>query len=188
MSNAECRENSLASASNPAGENLLPAEQAAALSGVIKQIMGPVIEAMAKMLEHNTQALDQLAATQTVQNDRLEALERQIRLNTPVTPQQVRYFNDAIKARARDLLFKREIEDVKAVRRLGNAIRKSVLARYGVGALHEIPKHEYSVAMSQIGMWSDALQVRDVVREVRERHENENPAMPFPEQAAGADG
>ena len=47
--------------------------------------------------EHNAQALEQLAGAQKVQNDRLEALEKQIRLNTLVTPQQVRYMNDAIR-------------------------------------------------------------------------------------------
>lgn len=142
-------------------------EQAQALPLLIRQMMGPIVETMSKLLEHNAQALEQLAGAQKVQNDRLEALERQIRLNTPVTPQQVRFMNDAIRGRARELLIKREIEDTGMIRRLGNAIRKSVLARYGVSALHEIPKHEYPVAMNQIAMWNDALLIRDCVRSAR---------------------
>ena len=137
------------------------------VADVVKQVLTPIVGALTEILKHNTQALDQLAATQTVQNDRMEALEKQIRLNTPISQGQVKYLNDAIKKRARELLMKREIEDAKAVRKLGNAIRKSVLARYGIATMHEIPKHEYTVAMSQIGMWSDALCVMDVVREYR---------------------
>lgn len=147
-------------------------EQAQALPALIQQMMGPIVETMSKLLEHNAQALEQLAGTQKVQNDRLEALERQIRMNTPVTPQQVRFLNEAIRGRARELLSKREIEDAQAVRRLGSSIRRSVLVRYGVSALSEIPKHEYMVSMSQIVMWNDALLVRDCVRAARAREED----------------
>ena len=171
------------------GETPLPMltpEQAKALPLLIEQMMGPIVETMSKLLEHNAQALEQLAGAQKVQNDRLEALEKQIRLNTLVTPQQVRYMNDAIRARSRDLLFKREVEDARA-KRLGNAIRKSVLARYGISALHEIPKHEDSVAMSQISMWSDALVIRDHVKEARERYETEQAALDGIERPADMD-
>lgn len=141
-----------------------------ALPLVIQQVLGPVMESIAKLMQQNTEAIEQLAASQKVQSERMEALEKQIRLNTLVTPQQVRYLNDAIRAKARELLDKRELSDDKtAIRKLGNSIRKSVLSRYGVAALYEIPKHEYSVAMNQIKMWMDALQVRDVVKEARAR-------------------
>lgn len=172
------------------GETPLPMltpEQAKALPLLIEQMMGPIVETMSKLLEHNAQALEQLAGAQKVQNDRLEALEKQIRLNTLVTPQQVRYMNDAIRARSRELLFKREVEDARAIKRLGNAIRKSVLSRYGISALHEIPKHEYSVAMSQISMWSDALVIRDHVKEARERYETEQAALDGIERPADMD-
>ena len=152
--------------------NNLPAlsqEQAQMIPVLIQHMMGPLIEAMGQMLKNNTDALNQLAATQQIQADRMEALEKQIRLNTLVTPQQVKYINEAIRARARELLDKRGVDDRKAVTKLGNALRKSLLARYGVGALHEIPKHEYSVAMILVGMWNDMLAVRDIVKEFRER-------------------
>lgn len=154
--------------------NNLPAltqEQAQMIPVIIQQMMGPLVEAMGKMLENNTHALNQLAATQQIQADRLEALEKQIRLNTLVTPQQVKYINDAIRARARELLDKRGVDDKKAVTKLSSAVRKALLARYGVAALHDIPKHEYSVAMHLVSMWNDMLTVRDVVKEARERCE-----------------
>lgn len=145
------------------------------LGTVIADLMRPVMQTVGKLLENNTAALEQLSAAQSVQNDRLEALEKQIRLQTPVTGKQVSYLNDAIRAKARELLDKRGVDNAKAITRLGNQIRKAVLSRYGIGCLREIPKHEYNVAMQQIGMWSDVLTVRDVVKwaeEVSKTHEN----------------
>lgn len=107
----------------------------------------------------------QFAATLSLINDRMAAIEKQIRLNTLVTPTQVRFLNSAIRARARELLLKRGAEDCgKAGLYLSNRIRKAVMMRYGVSALYEIPKHEYPVALSQINTWNDALCVRDVLK------------------------
>ena len=139
------------------------------IGDVIAELIRPVMQTIGKMLENNTAALEQLSAAQTVQNDRLEALEKQIRLQTPVTGKQVTYLNDAIRAKARLLLDKWEIDDKKAVTKLGNAIRKAVLSRYGIANLREIPKHEYNVAMTQIDIWNDALTVRDIVKDARNR-------------------
>lgn len=142
------------------------------VSAAITEIMRPVIQSMGKLLQQNAEALERLAASQAVQNNRLEALEKQIRLQTPVTAKQTQYLNDAIRTKARELLDKRELSGDKwAVTKLGNAIRKDVLARYGVAGLREIPRHEYQVAMNQVGMWSNALVIRDVVKEARERAE-----------------
>lgn len=151
---------------NTALSTLTP-EQAEIIPAVIQQVLGPVLTQMTELMRNNTEALAQMAAAQQVQSNRMEALERQIRLNTLVTPQQVRYINDGIRARARELLDKRAVDDDKATRKLGNIIRKSVLSRYGIAALHEIPKHEYSVAMNHVSTWNDMLCVRDVVKEVR---------------------
>lgn len=153
---------------NHALSSLTP-EQAQIIPAVIQQVLGPVMTQMTELLRNNTEALNQLANAQQLQADRMAALEKQIRLNTLVTPQQVRYINDAIRARARELLDKRGVDDEKAIRKLGNVIRKGVLARYGVAALHEVPKHEYSVAMNQVSTWNDMLCVRDAVKEARGR-------------------
>ena len=139
------------------------------LSGVVKELLQPVMQSMAKILENNTAALEQLSSAQSVQNDRLEALERQIRLQTKVDSKQASYLNNAIRQRSRELLAKREIEDKKAVTKLANHIRKAVLARYGISSLRDVPKHEYTVAMQQIEIWNNALLVGDVVKDARER-------------------
>ena len=150
-------------------ELMVTPEQAQMMPALIQQMMGPLVEAMGKLLEHNTRALEQIAATQQLQADRLEALERQIRLNTLVTPQQVRYLGDAIRKQARAMLDKRGIEDKQAISKLSAAIRKDLLSRYGIAAMHDLPRHEYSVAMNMISLWNNMLTVRDVVKEARER-------------------
>lgn len=162
------------------------AEVNAELGQVIREMLSPVMESMAKFMQNNTEALERLAAAQKMQSDRMEALEKQIRLNTLVTPTQVRYLNDAIRKHARELLAKKELDDdVKAIKTLGNAIRKSIISRYGTASLREVPKHEYSVAMQQIDTWNDMLLLRDVMKEARNRHES---ALPDAEPAAGVDG
>lgn len=158
-------------------EELIPVQENAimvdpnALGEIITELIRPVMQTIGKLLESNTAALEQLSAAQSIQNDRLEKLELQIRLQTPVTSKQVTYLNDAIRARSRELLDKKGIDDKKAITRLGNAIRKAVLSRYGISGLREIPKHEYGVAMSQIGMWNDVLTVRDIAQEAKHRLE-----------------
>ena len=149
----------------------VPAVPLDSLGQIVAELMRPVMQTVGQLLENNTAALEQLSSAQSIQNDRLEALEKQIRLQTPVSSKQVTYLNDAIRSRSRELLDKREIDDKKAVTKLGNQIRKAVLSRYGISSLREIPKHEYNVALSQIGMWNDALVVRDVVKDARSRME-----------------
>lgn len=149
----------------------LTPEQGQVIPAIVQQMMGPLVEAMAKLLENNTAALQQLSAAQQVQNDRLEALERQIRLNTPVTRQQARYLSAAMKEHALELLDKSSVSDPKAVRKLVGIIKKDVLSHYGITALEEIPKHEYSVAMHNIGTWNNMRIVREVVKEARKREE-----------------
>lgn len=143
------------------------------LGQIVAEIISPVMKTIGKLLENNTAALEQLSSAQSVQNDRLEALEKQIRLQTLVTSKQVYYLNDAIRMRARELLDKRSVGDKKAITKLGNLIRKSVLARYGVSSLRDVPKHEYNVALSQIGMWNDILSVRTVAAQFRNNAEME---------------
>ena len=144
------------------------------LSEAITEIIRPVFLTMGKMLEQNTEALERLASAQMAQNQRLEALEKQIRLQTPITPKQAASLNDAIRQKRRETLDKRGLaDDKKAVTRLGNAIRRDVLSRYGVAGLREIPRHEYQVAMNQINIWNNALVIRDIVKEARERTETQ---------------
>lgn len=167
----------------------LTPEQAQIIPVIVQQMMGPLVEAMAKLLENNTNALNQLAAAQQMQTDRMEALEKQIRLNTLVTRQQARYLSAAIKERTLELLDKSSISEAKAVRKLSGIIRKDILADYGITSVEEIPKHEYSVAMNSIKTWNNIRVVRDVVKEARQREEAaENTLMGGLQPSADSDG
>ena len=41
-------------------------------------------------------------------------------------------------------------------------------------ALHDIPRHEYPVAIHLIELWNDALAIRDCAKEARGKHENQS--------------
>lgn len=144
-------------------------EQMQVIPELIKQTLGPFFTVMTEMMRQNTEAFQQVSSAQAVMNDRMAALEKQIRLNTPVTRQQAKYLKAAIKEKATELLEKSSAVDSKGVQKLSLAIKKETLSFYGVSAVEEIPKHEYSVAMNTIATWNNLRTVRDVVKEVRVR-------------------
>ena len=131
---------------------------------MVREFMRPIMETMAEMLKNNTIALNELSQAQSIQNDRLEALEKQIRLQTPVTAKQAAYINEAIRNRARELLTKRGIEDGKAEGKLSRAIRRAVMMRYGVSVIRDIPRHEYNIALEMAGMWNDIMAVKEATK------------------------
>ena len=144
------------------------------VASVIEQLMRPLLESIGTMLKNNTEAVEQIASSQDVIRNRMEALEKQVRLQAPVTDRQAKYLTDAARGKARDLLDKKGFaDDRKAVTKLSGMIRKSVLSRYGIGSLREIPRCEYNVAMSQIETWNNALAVLDTVKEARARADAE---------------
>lgn len=137
------------------------------VASVVDQVMRPLLESIGTLLKNNTEAMEQIAASQDVMRNRMEALEKQVRLSTPVTDRQARYLADAARVKSRELLDKKGVDDKKSITKLAGLIKKSVLKRYGVGSLREIPRCEYTVAMSQIEAWNSALMVLDIVREAR---------------------
>lgn len=145
------------------------------VSVVVQNIMAPLMESIGKMLQHNTEAMEQIAAAQQMTSERIAALERKVRLQTPLSKTQEKYINDAIRNRARELLAaKGYASDRKAVTRLSGCIRKDVLTRYGVGSLREAPAYDYETALKQISVWNNFLSVRDTVTEAKERSEAGN--------------
>ncbi len=164
----------------------LSPETVEVVSVVVRDIMAPLMESIGKMLKHNTEAMEQIAAAQTLTSQRIADLEKRVRLQTPMTRTQEKYIGDAIRARARELLdTKGYADDKKAVTKLSGAIRKSVLTRWGVSSLREAPAYDYETALKQIGMWSDFMAIRDVTKEARKRAEM---AMVPTEQPTGMDG
>lgn len=159
-------------------------EYQAAIAAAAANLVRPLLESLTQMLSGNAAALGQIVEALAAQNERTEALERLIKRRLPVSPAQVRYMNEAIRNRTHDLLDGKDGLDKRAYTKLGNIIRRDVLVRCGAASLRELPEHEYSVSMEQIKMWSDALVIRDVMREARDRVES----MELAKQSAGVDG
>lgn len=156
------------------------------ISVVVRDMMAPIVKSIGTMLEHNTQAMEQIAAAQQITSERIASLEKRVRLQTPMSKSQENCINAAIRTRARELLDNRGYaDDKKAVTKLCGIIRKSVLVRYGVGSLREAPAYDYDTAMKQVAMWKDMLSIRDVEKEARAREET---AVVLAEQSAGVDG
>ena len=152
---------------------------------VVQEIMAPLMEGIGQMLKHNTEAMEHIAGAQQITSERITALEKRVRLQTPMSKAQENCINAAIRARARELLDNRGYaDDKKAVTKLCGIIRKGLLARWGVSSLREAPAYDYDVALKQAGMWKDMLAIRDVEREARARAE----AVALAEPPAGADG
>lgn len=169
----------------PPGDDLSTAQmQAVALA--VREIVTPIMRDIGKLLNNNTQAMEQIAAAQQITNDRIGDLEKQLRLNMPMTSRQAQFINDAVRDKAREVLDKYGYaDDKKAVTKLGNAIRKRLLARYGVSGVRDIPRCEYTVAMNQIAGWIDAMAVRDVLKEAKKRADV---VVDEVKRAAGVDG
>ena len=144
------------------------------VASVVEQIMRPMLESMGSLMKRMSEAVEHIATAQDVMRNRLEALEKESRLNTPVTDTQARYLAAAAKDKAVDILSRKGVTDKKAVTKLAGMIRKAVLQRYGKGSLREIPRCEYGVAMSQIESWNKATEVARIVFEARARQEEEN--------------
>lgn len=140
------------------------------VAAVVQEVMRPLLQSIGEMLRQNSEAVERIAAAQQMTAERIAALERQVRLQTPLSRAQQRYVAEAIRDRARALLEGKNLADDRpAVNRLSARIRKSVLTRYGVSAVGECPAYDYETILSQIGMWHDALAIRDVARGAAER-------------------
>lgn len=146
--------------------DIIPSENSAMvpvdkLGEIIRELMSPVLEGLAS-------ALEQIAAQQQAQSDRMEALERQIRLQTPVTAKQASCLNAAARDRAAALLEKKDVTDASICKKLASMIRKDVMKRYGIGSMRDVPGYEYHVALDMIEMWSNPIIVTKLARESRD--------------------
>ena len=131
---------------------------------MIHGMMMPIIEPLCMMLQQNTEALERISATLNLQGKQIEALEKQVRMNTPVTGVQAKYLNNAVRDKASEMLDKFGRNDKTARDALARRIRKDILVRGGIASMRELPKCEYEVALKQIETWNNALILRDIVK------------------------
>lgn len=140
------------------------------LAFAVQTMIKPVFEQFGAILERTNQAIERIAAANSMMNARITDLEKQVRLQKPVSRSQENYINDAIRKRARELMdAKGYAEDRKAVTKLGGAIRKSILSRYGVSSLREAPAYDYETALEQVARWNDLMILKEITKEARAR-------------------
>lgn len=108
--------------------------------------VGEIMRGMAEML----------AST----NERITALEQEIRTLTKVTPAQVKAINAAIRERAAVICC--DYSAVGCEQLAANAIRKALRLTLGISAVREIPRCDYNVAMRQVEMWDDYKQMKSL--------------------------
>ena len=123
-------------------EIMQPCAAPTALPADVRQTLGQMSEIMRGMA-------DMLRAT----NERMAALEREVRLLTKVTPAQANAIHEAIRSRAAEICAQYRAEGCEKA--AANAIRRAVRLTTGISSVRDLPRCEYSVAMEQVRMWDD---------------------------------
>lgn len=145
------------------------------LSNAVQGMIAPVFEQFGQILERTNQAIERIAAANQMMNSRITELEKQVRLQKPVSRSQENYINEAIRKRARELLEAKGLaHDRRAMTKLGGMIRKAILARYGASGLRDYPAYDYETALEQAARWNDPLAVREIVKEARKRADRDD--------------
>ena len=115
-----------------------------------------MMQAMAQM----AQGINDLALMLRVTNERMDALEKEVRRLTKVTPAQAAAINQEIRMRAELLGKQHRAEGFE--KPIANAIRKSLKLGCGISSVRELPRSDYSLAMQRIQMWDDYRLIRDL--------------------------
>lgn len=92
---------------------------------------------------------DMLRAT----NERMGALEREVRMLTKVTPAQATAINTAIRERATALCASYRIMGCE--KQVVTCIRKTIRQTIGMQAVRELPRCQYDIVIKQVAMWDD---------------------------------
>lgn len=83
---------------------------------------------------------------------KMEALQKEFRINTPLTRQMELNLTRKIRQKARELSARYAEGDAKAPQRIAREIRKALYEKYAVRDLRSIPKIEYEIAMERVDM------------------------------------
>lgn len=119
-------------------------------------------------VEQMARGINDLALMLKVTNDRMDALEKEVRRLTKVTPAQATAINQAIKQRASELCQQRRAEGCE--RLISGAIRKSLKLGCGIGNVRELPRGDFALAMQRIQAWDDYRLIRDIKAKEAAKH------------------
>ena len=98
-------------------------------------------------------------------NERMAALEMEVKRLTKVTPAQANDVNDKMRKRAMDLCRQHRIQgSEKAVTAV---IRKDVKRLMGIGTARELPRSDYQATLSLIENWDDFDVILRLKKEAR---------------------
>lgn len=123
---------------------------------------------IAGILFHVEQLMQGMASVVEAMNRRMDELERQFRLQTPITGAQERAIGVQIKQRATELQKLYRL-DAKAVTAIANAIRKDIKCAGSVNAIREIPRIEFGIYLERIAMWDDYKAMKEIRKRMQER-------------------
>ena len=119
-------------------------------------------------LEVMGQQLREMAMLLRATNERMGALEKEVRRLTKVTPAQASTLNAAIRSRAANVCRMHRCQGDE--RAAAAAIRQSVRATLGVTSMRDVPRDDFKIGMRAIEMWDDY----QVMRRIRERGQRDD--------------
>ena len=105
--------------------------------------------ALLKRLEDCAVVMRGMADMMRTTNERMGALEREVRMLTKVTPAQA----TAIRERAAALCL--SYRAIGCEKQAAAAIRKAIRQTMGAQAVRELPRCQYEIVMKQVAMWDD---------------------------------
>lgn len=126
---------------------------------------GEQVQQMMQAVVQMARGINDLALMLRTTNERMDALEKEMRRLTKVTPAQAKAINDAIKSRAAALCDTHHAEGCD--RAVSAAIRKSLKLGCGISNIRELPRSDYTLAMQRIEMWDDYRLIRDIRNKAR---------------------
>lgn len=99
-----------------------------------------------------------------ITNERIKALEDEVKRLTKVTPAQASALNRLIREHAALICEKHRATGCEKM--IGTAIRKAIKNTCGISSIRELPRCDYSVAIRQVEIWDDYRQVLEIKRRV----------------------
>lgn len=128
-------------------------------------LAGEQAQQMMQAVAQMARGINDLALMLRTTNERMDALEKEVRRLTKVTPAQAKAVNTAIKDRAAQLCDTHHADGCEKA--VGAAIRKSLKLGCGVSSIRELPHSDYALAMQRVEMWDDYRLIRDIRNKAR---------------------
>ena len=110
------------------------------------------------------QQLMDMAMLLRATNERMGALEREVRRLTKVTPSQASMLTAAIRQRAKEICLIHRCKGGEYA--AGRAIRKGIYATLGVTNVRDVPRDDFKVAMRAIELWDDYQEMKRIREKV----------------------